>query len=72
MECPYCKNDMIKGKLLGSQLALKWIPDGQKLTMWGFTHYEGEIILNDSKSGWIRPYKESYLCKECKKLISDV
>ena len=71
MICPNCNNEMIKGKLLGSQIKLKWIPDGQKVTHFGFTQYENEIILKNSGGGG-RPQTESFVCKECNKLIVDL
>jgi len=71
MVCPYCNNDMIKGKILGNQIKLKWIPDGQKVSFTGLTKYDDEIVLKNS-GGMGRPQTESFMCKQCNKLIVDL
>jgi len=71
MICPYCDNEMTKGKLLGNQIKLKWIPDGQRVTFSGYTKYYDEIILKNL-GGMGRPYSESFFCKKCNKIIMDI
>jgi len=71
MVCPFCNLNMKKGKLLGNQVKLKWIPDGQKVSSFGFIIYNNEIILKNS-GGWGRPYTVAYVCRKCNKLITNI
>ena len=71
MVCPYCNEEMIKGKILGNQINLKWIPDGQKVTFFGYKRYDNEITLKNSGGGG-RPQTECFMCKQCNKLILDL
>jgi hypothetical protein len=69
MICPFCNNEMTKGKLLGNVIKIKWIPDGPDVPQTGLSHVNGEVELkNESRFG--RPYTEAYICRECNKLIT--
>ena len=77
MTCPFCNSEMMKGKLLGNQLALsyiemKWTPDGAGVPITGLTNFDNEIILKDSSGFFGRSYTKSFVCAECRKLIVDL
>lgn len=77
MICPYCSNEMIKGKLLPNRPAsFKWRADDEKrlLGIW----VTNEIKLEHKYYGAYSdlysmgtPYIESSVCSECRKIIAD-
>ena len=70
MLCPFCNSEMIKGKLLGDRYQLKWMPDNEDLVLgiWA----KKAIVLPNQTSGFGRPYVKAYICKNCRKLITDI
>ena len=70
MKCPYCKNIMIHGEILGDRYALKWKDENQKLIMGVFAPSDS-IVLSNSAVTFTRPAIKGYICKACRKIIID-
>lgn len=66
MECPYCGNVMIAGRILGDRYALKWMPNEKSLLMGIFAH--SSIRLGE-RSLVGRPSVDTMYCRMCKKMI---
>lgn len=68
MRCPFCKMEMEKGVISGDRYSLKWIEEDRN---------KGAII-NAFKRGikitnpWGTNQVETYLCRDCKKMIIDI
>lgn len=70
MNCPYCENEMVEGKILGDRYMLKWMPADKKKTLGIFAN---NSINVGSKGGLVgRPYAVASYCKECNKMVVDV
>jgi hypothetical protein len=68
MKCPYCNVEMTKGKIIGNQYKLKWLPENRRLFMgiWAF----GGIKLG--QGGLLSRAKvKSFMCHACNKIILD-
>ena len=69
MECPYCKKEMEKGFINGSN-NVRWYPEGAAIDdLW--PENEGAVLL--AKTGWVTSAKaESYYCADCRTVITPV
>lgn len=69
MECPYCKQEMVRGYIYGDRYQLKWLPEDKKLLLgiWA----EGGIALGE-KGMLSRPKVEAFVCKSCNKAVMDI
>ena len=70
MRCPFCDEEMVKGKILGDRYALEWMPEDQKLFLgiWA----RNSITLGSHRTAFGRPYTEAFVCNKCGKLIADL
>lgn len=67
MLCPYCGEEIGKGFIQSSRMML-W--SRKKKKMFFITNpSKGDITIADGING---AYKESFLCKNCKKIIVDL
>lgn len=66
MNCPYCNEEMQKGRIQGDTYALSWIPEGER------TLFPRHSIRLGERSIFRLSKIESYYCLECKKLITDL
>lgn len=72
MVCPFCNNEMIKGKILGDRQILKWMPDNEKLIL-GIWANNAITLKNQTGGGMSGRYQVgAFACKNCKKLIADL
>ena len=70
MECPYCKNEMVKGVIEGDGRApFRWINEGEKIGLIDRVFGGGEIAKSHPFS---HTTIEGYNCKSCKKVIIDL
>lgn len=69
MQCPFCKQEMVEGKIFGEGYGLKWLPLNKKLFLgiWAV----GGIKLKNS-SFWGRTSTSALYCGECEKIIIDL
>jgi len=70
MECPYCKNEMIKGYLYGERYALKWMSADKGLI--ADTFVSRDSIKLESNTFWGRQRAKAFRCTSCNKLIIDI
>lgn len=66
MQCPYCKNQMVSGMLMGLR-RLAWSEQGKR--RWALYEKEGEVTL---ATGIDVAKIEAFRCKQCRKVIIDV
>jgi len=63
-ECPYCKNELIKGFIRSGKYSFKWHDKNigllEKATVFG-----GEVLSNNT-------LVKCYRCKNCNKIIIDL
>ena len=71
MVCPFCNNEMIKGKLLGDRSKLKWVPDDDNQTF-GVWVKNAKVLANRTGGIFDRHRVDAYVCENCKKLIADL
>lgn len=69
MNCPYCDKAMLKGKLIGDQHPLRWLPQDKKL-LFGLWAAGGLRI--GSRVPFQRAEAITYYCSYCKKMMIDV
>jgi hypothetical protein len=70
MNCPYCKEEMIKGFVYGDRYALKWLPETKNLLM-GIWAKDGLTVSKRGKYGG-RTRVEALMCQSCHKLMIDM
>nr|WP_122013164.1 PF20097 family protein [Maliibacterium massiliense] len=69
MQCPYCHEEMIKGRILGDRYQLKWMPKDKKLILGLYAH---DSIALGYGGGMGRPEVDADYCPRCKKMLVDV
>ena len=69
MTCPYCKQTMVYGEILGDRYAMKWKDESQKLIMGIFAPPDSITLSNGAFSSFTRPVIKGYICKTCRKII---
>lgn len=71
MLCPYCNNEMAKGKIYGDRYRPKWTPDGDKTFLADWANCT--LAFKNQAGGGFRRYRaEAYVCRKCRKLIADM
>ncbi|BBF42521.1 hypothetical protein lbkm_1203 [Lachnospiraceae bacterium KM106-2] len=66
MECPYCKKEMILGRINQEHYDLKWIEEVKSKGRWDFTPFvKGIKLSSEDKGGFVR----TFYCKDCGKFI---
>ena len=66
MQCPYCKNQMVSGMLMGLR-RLAWSELGGR--KWALYEKEGEITLAENLNV---VEIEAFRCKQCRKIIIEI
>ncbi len=69
MQCPYCGNEMLDGKLLGDHKALRWQPQDKKM-LFGLWACGGLTVGSHTPTQ--RAEARAWYCSYCKKLIIDL
>lgn len=71
MVCPFCNNEMIKGKIFGNaRRKLQWVPEDEKLILGVWSN---NAITLKNQTGTTGNYQvKAFACKKCKKLIADL
>lgn len=68
MNCPYCKNKMVSGSLLGDESRFKWKPSDKKgKSETGANH---AIDLGSGGTDMVASIPV-YFCSDCRKIIFD-
>ncbi len=66
-KCPWCGKEMEQGFLTGGRDAVRWHPGVYKFEF--FQGLGGTDVLDEGT--WI-PYKTTWLCRDCKKMVLDM
>ena len=73
MKCPYCSNEMEKGKLR-SKGGVYFLPDGEKIPLL-YTEHEmkkrNAVYLPPYMTAHPAEYPTAYLCRSCSKIVID-
>ena len=73
MVCPYCSNEMRRGKIIGERGGLVWIPYEKKISLLGFMHdADTKKLKNQKYSFFTFSSAEAYACENCGKLIAEI
>ncbi|MCT4619105.1 MAG: PF20097 family protein [Marinisporobacter sp.] len=64
LECPYCKNELIKGFIYSGRYSFKWHDENAGL-LERVTVFGGEVLSDNIKV-------ICYRCKNCNKIIIDL
>ena len=73
MKCPYCNNEMEKGKLR-SKGGVYFLPDGEKIPLL-YTEHEmkkhNAVYLPPYMMAHPPEYPTAYICRSCSKIVID-
>ena len=69
MKCPWCGQEMMRGRLYGDRYSLKWLNHDQRLTLGAFAL--GAVTVGSPTTFLSRPHASGYRCAGCKKIVVD-
>lgn len=69
MKCPYCSEEMQKGRIVSGDFRLHWLKEGERNTIWRYS----DKGLRLGEWSWFKAAQtDAFFCEPCGKIIVDL